>query len=88
MDASQRDHELLHASVPYHNCLMMSRLLVHGKHPQSHHEVQGKTSCTFPCRAILSENEFMNLYTSNNDPYDQYEVSVPIEIVGDCMAKV
>ena len=40
------------------------------------------------CRAILSENEFMNTYTSNNDPYDQYEVSVPIEIVGDCMAKV
>ena len=30
----------------------------------------------------------MNTYTSNNDPYDQYEVSVPIEIVGDCMAKV
>ncbi|CAK0783638.1 hypothetical protein CVIRNUC_006837 [Coccomyxa viridis] len=44
---------------------------------------------TFPERqAILSENEFMNTYTSNNDPYDQYEVSVPIEIVGDCMAKV
>ena len=30
----------------------------------------------------------MNIYTSNNDPYDQYEVSLPIEIVGDCMAKV
>lgn len=40
------------------------------------------------CSAILNENEFMNTYTSQQDPYDQYEVAVPIEVVGDCMAKV
>ena len=40
------------------------------------------------CSAILNENEFMNTYTSQQDPYDQYEVAIPIEVVGDCMAKV
>lgn len=40
------------------------------------------------CSAILNENEFMNTYTSQQDPYDQYEVSIPMEVVGDCMAKV
>ena len=40
------------------------------------------------CSAILNENEFMNTYTSQQDPYDQYEVSIPIEVAGDCMAKV
>ena len=39
-------------------------------------------------RAILSENEFTNIYTSQADPYDQYEVAVPVEVLGDCMAKV
>lgn len=42
--------------------------------------------CT--CRAILNENAFMNTYDSQQDPYDQYEVAVPLEIVGDCIAKV
>lgn len=40
------------------------------------------------CSAILNENEFMNTYVSQQDPYDQYEVAIPIEVVGDCMAKV
>lgn len=40
------------------------------------------------CSAILNENEFMNTYTSQQDPYDQYEVSIPLEVAGDCMAKV
>lgn len=30
----------------------------------------------------------MNTYDSQQDPYDQYEVAVPLEIVGDCIAKV
>ena len=38
-------------------------------------------------RAILSENEFMNRQNSASDPYDQYELSVPLQSAGDCLAK-
>ncbi|KAK9908861.1 hypothetical protein WJX75_003902 [Coccomyxa subellipsoidea] len=38
-------------------------------------------------QAILNENAFINKQTSDNDPYDQYEVSVPLETAGDCLKK-
>ncbi|EIE25101.1 hypothetical protein COCSUDRAFT_40439 [Coccomyxa subellipsoidea C-169] len=38
-------------------------------------------------QAILNENEFINKQTSDTDPYDQYEVSVPLQIAGDCLKK-
>lgn len=39
-------------------------------------------------RAILAENEFANRQTSDQDPYDQYEVSVPLSTAGDCLQLV
>lgn len=43
---------------------------------------------TYPRRdAILAETAFVNKATSDTDPYDQYEFSIPIENAGDCLEK-
>ena len=64
-------------------------MLIHEASIRSHsHTYLRVLEAVVSCSAILNENEFMNTYTSQQDPYDQYEVAVPIEVVGDCMAKV
>ena len=40
------------------------------------------------CSAYLSQSEEENLASSNFAPYDQYEVSVPMDIAGDCLQMV
>ena len=37
--------------------------------------------------AILAETDAINIYNSDDDPYDQYEFSVRLEEAGDCMQK-
>ena len=39
-------------------------------------------------RGILAENEYANKQTSDQDPYDQYEVSMPLSTAGDCFKLV
>ena len=47
------------------------------------------TNGTFTRRdSILAETEFVNRATSDTDPYDQYEFSIKLEHVGDCMERV
>ncbi|KAK9838533.1 hypothetical protein WJX81_005953 [Elliptochloris bilobata] len=38
--------------------------------------------------AVLSINDFANRQTSDEEPYDQYEVSVPLQSVGACLKQV
>lgn len=38
--------------------------------------------------AVLSINNFANRQTSDEEPYDQYEVSVPLQNVSACLKKV
>lgn len=38
--------------------------------------------------AYLSQSEQMNVASSNFAPYDQYEVSIPMDIAGDCLQMV
>ncbi len=40
------------------------------------------------CSAYLSQSEQMNVASSNFAPYDQYEVSIPMDIAGDCLQMV
>lgn len=40
------------------------------------------------CSAYLSMSEAASVASSNFAPYDQYEVSVPMEIAGDCLHMV
>ncbi|MCJ1297913.1 hypothetical protein MMC08_000702, partial [Hypocenomyce scalaris] len=35
--------------------------------------------------AYLSQSEEENVASSNFAPYDQYEVSIPMDIAGDCL---
>ena len=47
------------------------------------------TNGTFERRdAILAETDFVNRATSDTDPYDQYEFSIPLQTVGDCIQTV
>ena len=40
------------------------------------------------CSAYLSMSEAASVASSNFAPYDQYEVSIPMEIAGDCLHTV
>ena len=40
------------------------------------------------CSAYLSQTEEQNVASSNFAPYDQYEVSIPMDIAGDCLQMV
>lgn len=40
------------------------------------------------CSAYLSQSEEENVASSNFAPYDQYEVSIPMDIAGDCLQMV
>ena len=40
------------------------------------------------CSAYLSQSEQMDVASSNFAPYDQYEVSIPMDIAGDCLQMV
>ena len=42
----------------------------------------------FICRAYLSQTDSQSKQMQNMDPYDQYEVSVPLNIAGDCLQMV
>lgn len=42
----------------------------------------------FACSAYLSQTEEQNVASSNFAPYDQYEVSIPMDIAGDCLQMV
>ena len=46
------------------------------------------TGVVMVCSAYLSQTEQANQATSNFAPYDQYEVSIPMEIAGDCLQTV
>lgn len=38
-----------------------------------------------PRSAVLNINDFANRQTSDEEPYDQYEVSVPLQSAGACL---
>ena len=40
------------------------------------------------CRAYLSQTDSQSKQMQNLDPYDQYEVSVPLSVAGDCLQMV
>ena len=40
------------------------------------------------CRAYLTESDIPSSFLQDFDPYDQYEVSVPMSIAGDCLGQV
>ncbi len=67
--------------------------------PLSVHQVLAQTSrrhvmstrsekMPMSCSAYLSQSEQMNVASSNFAPYDQYEVSIPMDIAGDCLQMV
>lgn len=40
------------------------------------------------CSAYLSESALASGLLSDADPYDQYEVSIPLQAAGDCLKLV
>lgn len=40
------------------------------------------------CRSYLSQADYSSWFMSDLDPYDQYEVSVPLEHAGTCLTQV
>ena len=40
------------------------------------------------CSSYLTQADYSSWFMSDLDPYDQYEVSVPLEIAGTCLTEV
>ncbi len=40
------------------------------------------------CRSYLTQADYSSWFMSDLDPYDQYEVSVPLEYAGTCLTQV
>lgn len=67
-----------------------------GDHARCHKEQKPGVCCrcccwlqsTVGCSAYLSMSEAASVASSNFAPYDQYEVSIPLEVAGDCLHMV
>lgn len=70
----------------------MSALLPYIRHCKSLKQIQ-RHACKVRfvlmlCSSYLTQADYSSWFMSDLDPYDQYEVSVPLEIAGTCLTEV